>query len=103
MTYLHVLDLLIVDSKSDLNVYLTAAENGKSCCGTVAEKSPSCCSVKKQATCCMLDQKESCCQSGSSTCGCQDKTPMASEAKMLAVEIMDFNEWAGMNTASSPI
>jgi hypothetical protein len=51
----------------------------------------------------MLDQKESCCQSGSSTCGCQDKTPMASEAKMLAVEIMDFNEWAGMNTASSPI
>jgi hypothetical protein len=103
MTNLHAPDLLIVDSKNDLNVYLTAAEDGTLCCGTAAEKVSSCCSAEKQATCCEPEQKESCCQSCSSICGCQDKTSIASEAKKLAASlgIIDFNEWAGTNIASS--
>lgn len=90
-------EILIVDSKNDLNVYLTAAEDGTSCCGAAEDKVSSCCSVQKQATCCKPGQKESCCQSGSWACNCQDKTSMASEAKKLAasIGIMDFNEWAG--------
>ncbi|KFY02504.1 hypothetical protein V490_00479 [Pseudogymnoascus sp. VKM F-3557] len=90
-------DPLIVDTKNDLNVYLTAAEDGTSCCGTGAEKASSCCNVEMQVRCCKPEQKESCCQSSSSTCGCQDKTSMASDAKKLAASlgIMDFNEWAG--------
>lgn len=104
MTDLFALDVLIVDSKNDLNVYLTAAEDGSSCCGTVAEKVSSCCSAEKQATCCNPEQNESCCKSGSSTCSCQDKTSMGSEAKKLvtSLEIMDFNEWAGANIANLP-
>ena len=103
MTKSNAPDLLIIDSKNDLNVYLTAAEDGTSCCGTAAEKVSSCCSVEEQATYCKLDQKQSCCQSGSSTCGCQDKTSMASEAENLAASmgIMDFNEWAGTNITGS--
>ncbi|KFY31389.1 hypothetical protein V493_01159 [Pseudogymnoascus sp. VKM F-4281 (FW-2241)] len=90
-------DPLIVDTKNDLNVYLTAGEDGTSCCGTGAEKVSSCCNAEMQARCCKPEQKESCCQPGSSTCGCQDKTSMASEARKLAASlgIMDFNEWAG--------
>ncbi|KFY04024.1 hypothetical protein V490_00023, partial [Pseudogymnoascus sp. VKM F-3557] len=75
---------LIVDTKNDLNVYLTAGEDGTSCCGTGAEKASSCCNVEMQVRCCKPEQKESCCQSSSSTCGCQDKTSMASDAKKLA-------------------
>jgi arsenite methyltransferase len=105
MTNLHAADLLIVDSKNDLNVYLTAAEDGTSCCGTAAENVSSCCSAEKQAACCKPDRKESCCQSGSSTCGCQDKTSKASETKksVASMGIVDFNEWAGTNITSSPI
>ncbi|KFY67390.1 hypothetical protein V496_01581 [Pseudogymnoascus sp. VKM F-4515 (FW-2607)] len=90
-------DPLIVDTKNDLNVYLTAGEDGASCCGTGAEKVSSCCNAEMQARCCKPEQRESCCQSGSFTCGCQDKTSMASDAKKLAASlgIMDFNEWAG--------
>lgn len=104
MTNLHAPDPLIVDTKNDLNVYLTAAEDGTSCCGTDAEKASSCCNAEMQARCCKPEQKESCCQSSSPTCGCQDKTSMASDAKKLAASlgIMDFNEWAGTNIVSSP-
>jgi hypothetical protein len=97
-------DLVIVDSKNDLNVYFTAARDGTSCCGTTAEKVSSCCSAEKQATCCNSEQKESCCQSSLSKFSCQDETLLASEAKKGAASlgIMDFNEWAGTNIASSP-
>jgi len=90
-------DLLIVDSKNDLNVYLTAADDGGSCCGTAVRKSSSCCSAEKQATCCSSEQKVSCCQPGSSTCGCQDKSLMARETKesVASLGIIDLNEWAG--------
>jgi len=90
-------DLLIVDSKNDLNVYLSAADDGTSCCVTAIENPSSCCSAEKQATCCQPEQKASCCQSGSSTCGCQGKTSMASEARksVASLGIMDLNEWAG--------
>ena len=104
MTNLHTEDVLIVDSKNDLNVYLTAAEDGKPCCGTATEKVSACCQPEKMESCCEPDQKESCCQSDSSTCGCQDKISMAGAAKLLAASkgFMDFNEWAGTNIASSP-
>ncbi|KAH8652713.1 SAM-dependent methyltransferase UbiE/COQ5 family protein [Tricladium varicosporioides] len=90
-------DPLIVDSKNDLNVYLNAAGERKSFCGTVAEKVPTCCSTEKQAECCRPEQKESCCDSSSSTCGCKDNNSSANEAQKLAdtLGIMDFNEWAG--------
>ncbi len=103
MADMHAVDLLIVDSKNDLNVYLTAAEDGTSCSGTTVEKISSCSSAEKQEPCCMSDQKNTCCHSGSSTCGFQDKTSMASEAKNSAASlgIIDFNEWAGTYIASS--
>lgn len=86
-----ILDVLIVDSRNDLNVYMTAADGEASCCGAVTE-----------SKCCITDQKETCYQPGSSTCDCQDKTSIAKESQQLAAAlgIVDFNEWAGMNIAA---
>lgn len=98
-------DVLIVDSKNDLNVYCTAAEAKTSCCGinTVEEEeeAPSCCSSKTKENCCKPEEKESCCGADSSTCACQNQpSSMASEAETLAARlgITDFNEWAGKYT-----
>lgn len=95
-------DVLIVDSKNDLNVYCTAAEAKTSCCGidTVEEEeeAPSCCSTEAKESCCKPEEKESCCGADSSTCACQNQpSSMASEAETLAARlgITDFNEWAG--------
>ena len=98
-------DVLIVDSKNDLNVYLTATETKPSCCGSDAVKegkevSP-CCSVEARESCCKPEEKESCCEADSSTCACQNQTSsMANEANTLAARlgITDFNEWAGKYT-----
>ncbi|KAK7397981.1 hypothetical protein QQX98_012647 [Neonectria punicea] len=95
-------DVLIVDSKNDLNVYCTAAEAKPSCCGTDAVKEEqdltSCCSAETKESCCKPKEKESCCETNSSTCACPKQTSsMACEAKTLATRlgITDFNEWAG--------
>lgn len=81
---MHAIDILVVDNKSDLNVYMTAAEDGKSCC-------------------CAMEEKETCCQSPSSTCSYQDKTSLAGEARSMAAGtiISDFNEWAGTKIVDS--
>jgi arsenite methyltransferase len=98
-------DVLIVDSKNDLNVYFTATEAKPSCCGTDAvkeeEEAPSCCSAKAKESCCEPEEKVSCCGTNSSSCACQDQTSsMAGEAKTLATRlgITDLNEWAGKDT-----
>ncbi|KAH7140966.1 SAM-dependent methyltransferase UbiE/COQ5 family protein [Dactylonectria macrodidyma] len=95
-------DVLIVDSKNDLNVYLTAAEAKTSCCGmdTVQEEetAPSCDGEKAKENCCKPEEKKSCCGANSSACGCQDqKSLMANEAETLAAQlgITDLNKWAG--------
>jgi hypothetical protein len=98
-------DVLIVDSKNDLNVYLTATETKPSCCGSDAVKegkevSP-CCSVEARESCCKLEEKQSCCRTNSSACTCQNQTSsVASEVKTLATQlgITDLNEWAGKDT-----
>jgi arsenite methyltransferase len=88
------IDVLVVDSKNDLNVYMTGAEGETSCCGAVTENK-----------CCIPEQKETGCQPGSSTCSCQDETSMANETHQLAAAlgIVDFNEWAGMMIAALQI
>lgn len=98
-----LLDVLIVDSKNDLNVYCTAAEDKTSCCGTDADKeevSP-CCDTVANDSPCKPEEKESCCRADSTACACQNQTSsMAKEAKTLASRsgITDFNEWAGEYT-----
>lgn len=95
-------DVLIVDSKNDLNVYFTATKTKPSCCGSDAVKvemevSP-CCSEEAKESCCKPEEKQSCCNTNSSACTCQNQTSsMASEAKTLATQlgITDVNEWAG--------
>ncbi|PNP78233.1 hypothetical protein FNYG_08425 [Fusarium nygamai] len=95
-------DVLIVDSKNNLNVCCTASEAKTSCCGihTVEEEEEalSCCRSKVKEICCKPEEKESCCEADSSTCACQNQTnSMANEANTLAARlgITDFNEWAG--------
>ncbi|RYO97316.1 hypothetical protein DL764_007339 [Monosporascus ibericus] len=95
-------DILIVDSKNDLNTYFTAAEAKPSCCGTDAvkeeEKTSSCCSAEARESCCKQEEKESCCGTNSSACACNNQTSsMADETKTLATRlgITDLNEWAG--------
>ncbi|QKD57264.2 SAM-dependent methyltransferase UbiE/COQ5 family protein [Fusarium oxysporum Fo47] len=95
-------DVLIVDSKNDLNVYCTASEAKTSSCGihTVEEEEEalSCCRSKVKESCCKPEEKESCCEADSSTCACQNQTSsMANETNTLAARlgITDFNEWVG--------
>ncbi|RMJ04686.1 hypothetical protein CDV36_014649 [Fusarium kuroshium] len=95
-------DVLIVDSKNDLNVYFTAVEAKISCSGmdTVEEEEEelSCFSSKMRENCCKPEEKESCCEADSSTCACRNQpSSMASEAETVAARlgITDFNEWAG--------
>lgn len=71
-------DILIVDTKSDLNVYFTAQENESSCCGN--------------------EQTNSACGAGLSTCAPQNSsTELADGQDILGnrLGIADFNEWAG--------
>ncbi|CAF3518618.1 unnamed protein product [Fusarium graminearum] len=71
-------DILIVDTKSDLNVYFTAQENEASCCGN--------------------EQTNSACGAGLSTCAPQNSsTELADGQDILGnrLGIADFNEWAG--------
>jgi hypothetical protein len=95
-------DVLIVDSKNDLNVYLTATEAKPSCCGSDAVKEEkevsSCCNAEAKESCCKPEEKQTCCRTNSSACTCQNQTSsMASEAKTLVTQlgITDLNEWAG--------
>ena len=90
------LDLLIVDSKNDLNVFLTAEKAWALCCGTAVEKVSSCNSGENQATQVEIDQSDTCCQSGSSTSG-QSKTSIVSEVEKSVNSrgIKDLNEFAG--------
>ncbi|PTD05694.1 hypothetical protein HYE67_003105 [Fusarium culmorum] len=72
------LNILIVDTKSDLNVYFTAHENESSCCGN--------------------EQTNSACGAGLSTCAPQNSsTELADGQDILGdrLGIADFNEWAG--------
>ncbi|TDZ24699.1 Arsenite methyltransferase [Colletotrichum orbiculare MAFF 240422] len=98
-------DVLIVDSKNDMNVYFTAAEAKPSCCGTDTAKeeetSPTCCHAKARGSGCQPEERESCCGADSSIRASQNQTEsMAHEAKTLATQlgITDFNEWAGEYT-----
>ncbi|KAH0592664.1 hypothetical protein MHUMG1_09657 [Metarhizium humberi] len=96
-------DVLIVDSKNDLNVYCTTAELKPSShpeTDAMQEERavPSCCSTGARAICCQPEDKESCCQDNSSSCSCQKQsTSMATQVTTLAGQlgIADFNEWAG--------
>ncbi|SPO06211.1 related to arsenic methyltransferase Cyt19 [Cephalotrichum gorgonifer] len=77
-------DAVIVDSKSDLNVYFTAADGTTSCCAPPGDGA-SCCAPAPDATSCCAPAKDA-----TSCCG------VADEAKKLASHgITDFNEWAG--------
>lgn len=94
-----------MDSKNDLNVYRTAAEDKPSTSGIDAireeQDALSCCSAETRKTCCKLDEKESCCGTKTSTCACQTRTSsMGDEAKTMAsrLDIRDLNEWAGKYT-----
>ncbi|RSL89774.1 hypothetical protein CEP51_001099 [Fusarium floridanum] len=98
-------DVLIVDSKNDLNVYFTAVEAKISCCGMDTaeeeEEELSYFSSKMRENCCKPEEKESCCEADSSTCACRNQpSSMASEAETQAARlgITDFNEWAGKHT-----
>ncbi|KAM0420891.1 hypothetical protein ACHAPT_011280 [Fusarium lateritium] len=89
-------DVLIVDSKNDLNVYLTAAEIQAPCCGVNTVKG----GERANKNCCKPEEKETCCGADSSTCAatCQNQTnSVAGEANTVAARlgITDFNEWAG--------
>ncbi|RSM07713.1 hypothetical protein CDV31_008493 [Fusarium ambrosium] len=95
-------DVLIVDSKNDLNVYFIAAESKTSCCeiDIVEEEAeaPSSCGSKTRENCYKPEEKESCCGNDMPTCACQNQpSSMASEAETVAARlgITDFNEWAG--------
>jgi arsenite methyltransferase len=76
-------DIRIIDSKHDLNVYLTAAqepETSAGCCEPSSkDKSSGCCGPPSE------DEPKGCCGS------------MASIAKEIAKDIgdMDWNEWVG--------
>ncbi|KAM0420122.1 hypothetical protein ACHAPD_003691 [Fusarium lateritium] len=74
-------DVLIVDTKSDLNVYFTAHENGSSCCGN--EEAASTCSVASPA-----------CGSQIFATGFGNDQGIRSDR----LGIADFNEWAGKFT-----
>ncbi|KAG8668344.1 hypothetical protein FPOAC2_07629 [Fusarium poae] len=71
-------DVLIVDTKSDLNVYFTDHDNESSCCGN--------------------EEAESSCRVGSSACGPQKPaTDFGNSEDILGdrLGITDLNEWAG--------
>ncbi|CAG8955133.1 hypothetical protein HYFRA_00007148 [Hymenoscyphus fraxineus] len=72
-------DLLIVDSKNDLNVYHTAVSDDSSCCGPVA---PAGCGQSK---------------AGCGQASLPQENTLGSESKKLvaSLENLDFNEWAG--------
>ncbi|KAG9249685.1 S-adenosyl-L-methionine-dependent methyltransferase [Emericellopsis atlantica] len=76
-------DVLIVDTKSDLNVYVTALEGEASCCGPSPKVNiKSCCEP----------------ESDSSAEACQKQaTSMPTDAETLVTQlgIKDLNEWAG--------
>ena len=71
-----VLDILIVDAKSDLNAYVTVSRDDGSCCGPAA--SVPCCGASSQTS----------------------KASMETLAKTMVEEsgVTDFNEWAGRCT-----
>ncbi|CAG8978338.1 hypothetical protein HYALB_00005924 [Hymenoscyphus albidus] len=71
-------DLLIVDSKNDLNVYHTAVSDDSSCCGPVA---PAGCGQSK---------------AGCGQVSLPQENTLGSESKKLvaSLENLDFNEWA---------
>jgi SAM-dependent methyltransferase len=90
-------DILIVDSKSDLNVYFTASEHGKqeTCCSSEQRETSQCCPPDTSAApsneCCASDKKEACCL----------PTPAESSLATMAKELtkdmgdIDWNEWVG--------
>ena len=79
-------DILIVDKKSDLNIYKERNQSGEeSCCGT-AESEPA----------------SSCCAPSASCCSTSNSAKMSSEKADLAKRVanIDFNEWV---STSSPV
>lgn len=87
-------DILIVDSKNDLNVYFTAAESGQYCCGTEVARDDE--QKKEQMlSFCNTEEEQTCCQPGDQRQN--DTGSMANEAKSLAagLGVTEFNEWAG--------
>lgn len=77
-----------MDSKSDLNVYHTAAATETSCCGSAAGKVPSGCGLNKAEWSPESLTKEN-------TLGTESNNLAAS------LDNLDFNEWAGMFMPSS--
>lgn len=94
--------ILIIDTKNDLNVYLTAADSRPSCCGLnaspVAEES-ACCSAETPVGGCVPRQtQQNCCQPSATGCGRRTEEPLlATNAQdaVASLSITDFNEWAG--------
>lgn len=98
-------DILIVDNKSDLNVYFTAEGDGSQGCGPGAnapgDESSSCCEPclgpPKQAGCCSPEEEDSCCGDQSAKKGQDQDGSFQTGAQKMAADLgyPDFNEWAG--------
>lgn len=91
-------DLLIVDTKHDLNVYFSTEESDLACCGETpaAKAAPSCFSTRQTGESCKTIEARP--GSGSSTYSShQQNGSMPNKARQLAagLGITDLNEWAG--------
>lgn len=78
------LDILIVDAKSDLNIYKTAKGAPGSGSGCAALSSDACCSGTPSSGCC------------SGTNGTSEVKTKAEDIDGEGIEHLDLNAWAGM-------
>jgi len=83
LAMLTLADILIVDKKSDLNIYKERNQGGveSSCCGT-EEK----------------EQASSCCAPAASCCSSAEKSSSEKEDLAKRVAKIDFNEWVSKST-----
>ncbi|KZL87538.1 sam-dependent methyltransferase coq5 family protein [Colletotrichum incanum] len=85
-------NVIILDSKSDLNVYYTALGDETSCCGTKDY------SKSKGEESCVLKEKVLSCGASSSICAQQEDdhlTPSEAKEQATSLGVTDLNEWAG--------
>ncbi|KAJ4317807.1 hypothetical protein N0V84_007169 [Fusarium piperis] len=86
-------DIVIVDSKSDLNVYHTVTDGEPSCCGADSPKGqdevPACRSQEMEQSSYAPGEQESCLQSQTSS------TADGTSRLANRLGITDLNEWAG--------
>lgn len=104
-------DVVIADTKSDLNAYVDIGEDGTKkgdCCGPAEEKpkAAGCCAPavqKAEEGCCSVKAKESCCSTEAKKDRCAPKEmppsccgePGSLEGLREAIGSTDLNEWVG--------